>query len=820
IDPHANPIDPLIAELHAADGEDRVALRNGSRLVARLVHAVPMTDAGADVPQVNTPPGEAPTQRLELATRGTFDGLALKEASRRPPAPGEVEIRVYASGLNFRDVMNVLAMRDDPEPLGSECSGRVVRVGTGVQGVKAGDDVIAIAAGSFGSYVTTRVELVVPKPDTLSYAEAAALPLAFLTAYYALHHVARITAHDKVLIHAAAGGVGLAAVQLAQRAGAEIYATAGSPAKRECLAALGVRHAMSSRTLDFCDVLRRSQPEGVSVVLNSLAGEFISKSLDALCEDGRFLEIGKREIYSAQQVAAVKPHATYTAIDLAAIIANDPALTRQMLLEVLDTLRAGVLKPLPVQTFALDEAADAFRYMAQAKHIGKIVITQPDGNAAQDTARIRPAATYLITGGLGGLGLRTARWLVDKGARHVVLGGRSGASDEARAELHDLERGGAQIVVLQADIAQMDQVSQVLARIDQDMPPLRGVIHAAGVLDDGALLQQTWARFRTVMAAKVAGAWNLHVLTRALPLDFFVLFSSAAALFGSRGQANHAAANAFMDALAHYRRACALSALSINWGAWAQIGAAVKHHVTERAVTQGVGVIEPEQGIKILDQMLGPSGTLAFTQVGVVPFEWPEYARRFAAGAVPALLVDLISNVQPVQAGDQRQQAVVARDETGKTPPADWADRLAEAPLNRRRVLLITYVQEQAGRVLGINQNKLRERVALNEVGLDSLMAVELRNLLGSGLGLKHALPATLVFDYPSIEALAGYLEDEALPSLLVDRGAPLQEGDLSDISVVASRPAVTGVLETLEEMSDEEVDRLFAEKMKNGPAP
>ncbi len=800
-------IEQVAAELQAGGQEGRVAFRHGARHVARLARVA--YDGEPD-------PFKKPAQRLEITARGTFDSLAMRPAVRRPPGAGEVEVEVYASGLNFRDVMNVLAMRDDPEPLGSECSGRVARVGAGVSDLKRGDAIIAIAPGSFGTFVTTRAELVVPKPDPLSFEEAATLPLAFLTAHYALDRVAQVTSADRVLIHAAAGGVGLAAVQLAQRAGAEIFATAGSPAKRAYLKSIGVQHVMDSRSLDFAGEITAIRPEGVSVVLNSLAGAFIPASLSVLADGGRFLEIGKRDIWSAQQVAELKPHARYTAIDLAAIISNDPGLARHLLLEVLACVQDGALKPLPLQTFPLADAANAFRYMAQARHIGKIVIAPQEREAVTQseyfksvTGRIHGDATYLITGGLGGLGLRVAEWLVEKGARHLVLAGRSGAPDEARAVIRGLELAGASVRVVQADVSQADQVAGMLAQIDTSLPPLRGVIHAAGVLDDGSILQQDWQRFRGVMAPKADGAWHLHALTRGLTLDFFVLFSSAASLLGSRGQANHAAANAFLDALAHFRAACGLPALAINWGAWSEIGAAALRGVTHRAVAQGVGIIDPQQGIRILEQVI----RTGFAQIGVLPIDWPVFVRQFATGSVPAFLSDLAG---PAAITVAERPGRPPAKQAGAEDHAEWAHRLAQAAPNRRRALLLAYVQEQVGKVLGAKPAQLREHVALSELGLDSLMAIELRNLLSQNLGLPRALPATLVFDYPSVGALADYLDREILPPLIAELAPEQDTAGAPQIprEVAAAHDAASGMLGALEELSDEEVDRLFEEKM------
>ncbi len=777
LDPSSPPGEDgaLFEEVWSPDGEDQVAWRGDIRHVARLVRS--RLDA----------PGEAPV-RLEQSTPGVLDGLVLRAATRRRPGRGEVEIRVHAAGLNFRDVLNALAVRQDADPLGGECAGTVVAVGPGVDGLRVGDEVIAVAAGCLSTFLTTPVALVVRKPERLSFEEAGTIPLAFLTASYALDHVAKISAGDQVLIHAAAGGVGMAAVQLAQRAGAEILATAGSPEKREFLRSLGIRHVMNSRSLDFADEVReRTSGRGVDLVLNSLAGEFIPRSLSVLGAGGRFVEIGKRDIWTPERVAEFRRDVSYFVLDLAEVLTRDPAAVRPMLLQLVASVADGVLTPLPRRVFPIQEVAGAFRYMAQARHIGKIVVSP-----ARDA--VRADGSYLITGGLGGLGLLVAQWMVERGARHLVLMGRSPASDAARETLHMLEQGGATVRVVQGDVARSGDLAAALAAIGDGMPPLRGVIHSAGVLDDGVLLQQEWERFARVMAPKVEGAWHLHALTREAPLDFFVLFSSTASLLGSPGQGNHAAANAFLDALAHHRRAHGLPAVSINWGAWAEVGAAARRNVGERITMQGVSTIAPEQGLEVLARVLGGSPV----QIGVLPVFWPKFLQQFGGAGAPPLLSALAREARPP-----------ATAERAAPPPPDVLRRVAEAPRGKRRGLLLAHVRDRVIKVLGLDpSHPVGGRQPLNELGIDSLMAVELRNLLGSDLALKRALPATLVFDHPTIEALTEYLCRAVLLWEESPAGTPPSspgDGDGTD-----------DALEKIEHLSDDEVDRLFAERLRD----
>ncbi|MCA9971994.1 MAG: SDR family NAD(P)-dependent oxidoreductase, partial [Anaerolineales bacterium] len=547
----------LFDALRAPDDEDRIAFRASSRYVARLVRSV---ETAVD----KMPLPDEPFM-LDITDRGVLDNLYFKPAPRRAPEPGEVEIRVRATGLNFRDVLKGLGMYPGPlGPFGDECAGDVVAVGEGVTHLQVGDAVFGMAQGSFARYVTTTADFVVRKPDNISYADAATIPVTFLTAYYALHHVGQMQPGERALIHAASGGVGMAATQLARRAGVEVFGTA-SPRKWDVVRQMGVRHIMNSRTLDFSEqILEKTHGEGVHLVLNSLNGDFIPKSLAAMAPDGRFMEIGKVGIWSAAEVAEVRPEALYDVVFLDDVRLEEPALVRHMLHEIVAALADGSLKPLRHHLFPIEEVGDAFRFMAHAKHIGKIVVTQPADGAA-DAPLLHDNAAYLVTGGLGGLGLTVAQWMAAQGARHLVLVGRSAPSETAQGVLADLAAAGVDVHVARGDISQEADVQRILDDVNEALPPLRGIIHAAGVLDDGIISEQNWSRFARVMAPKVDGAHLLHALTRNVPLDFFVLFSSITSVLGSAGQANYVAANAYMDTLAAQRQMHGLPALSISW---------------------------------------------------------------------------------------------------------------------------------------------------------------------------------------------------------------------------------------------------------------
>jgi NAD(P)-dependent dehydrogenase (short-subunit alcohol dehydrogenase family)/acyl carrier protein len=508
-----------------------------------------------------------------------------------------------------------------------------------------------------------------------------------------------------------------------------------------------------------------------------------------LANKGFFIEIGKRDIWSNEQFAEVRPAADYFVVDLAAKMDEHPADLSPIFAEVMALLRNGELKPLPTKSFSMPQAPDAFRYMAQSLHTGKIVVTH-------HTYQVRADGTYLITGGLAGLGLLTARHLVENGARHLALVGRSSPSSVAEAAIHEMEVAGARVKTFQADVSKLDDLRLILDYLKQDMPALRGIIHAAGVLDDASLLRQEWSKFARVMAPKVDGTWLLHNLTLNEPLDFFIMYSSTAALLGSPGQSNHSAANTFMDALAHARQARGLPGLSINWGIWSQVGSAAERKADEWMHSQGVGTITPEAGMQILNQVFAH----AKPRIAVLPIDWGTYLSQFKS--TPVWLSRLAEETR--KKGKRLKAAPGAsqpKSHAARAAGNAWREQLANVPANQQRQFLLEHINVQVVKAIGLEVGQqIDPRQALNELGLDSLMAVELRNMLSSSLQLERSLPATLVFDYPTINALTDYLAQDILKM---------------ETKKPEEKPTAAGkadLLKDLENLSDDEVTRMLSQ--------
>ncbi|WP_406814829.1 type I polyketide synthase [Mycobacterium sp. M23085] len=715
----------LAGLLRARLDEPELAVRQGKLLASRLL---PWARSGHLTVPRGTDYVLAPTER------GAIDNLRLIEKEASTPAEGCVQVRVEAGGLNFREVLNVLGLYPgDPGPLGGDFAGTVTQLGEGVTGLEVGQRVYGFMQGAFASRFNVPVQLLAPIPDGLSAVAAATIPAAALTARLAFDWAA-LKPGDRVLIHAASGGVGLAAIQLAQLHGAIVFATA-STYKRATLRKLGVEYVYDSRTTDFADqILADTEGAGVDVVLNSLTNEgFIEATVRATAQHGRFVEIAKRDIWTREQMTAARPDIAYEIVALDWACVQEPEHIRRLLTEVSDGLASGEWTPLPAEIYPLSEAKTAFRRMQQARHIGKIVLQMP--------GPLQPRAdrTYLITGGLGAIGLHMAAYLAQLGAGDLVLTSRRAPDADAQRSIDDIvERYRCRIHTFAADVGDEAQVEELLARIRAELPPLAGVAHLAGVLDDALLSQQNLERFRTTLGPKAFGACHLDRMTRSDDLDFFIVSSSVSSLLGSPGQANYSTANALLDGLVAQRTARGLPATGVNFGPWAQGGMASSEAARANIGAQGLIPLEPTAALNALAEVVA-NGT---GQATVIKANWQRAAKLLGASRPPIL--DL---VLPSAAGEATGDSELLR-------------QLYEIPVAQRASFVTEFLQREVQGFLRLAQPPAATSRFL-DLGTDSLMAVELRNRLHSQFGGAFTINATAVFDYPTIGGLAEYLADQ-----------------------------------------------------------
>jgi mycoketide-CoA synthase len=735
------------------------------------------------------PPGDGPW-RVGMSSFGTFENMRLERIpdADAPLGPGQVRVALSAIAANFRDVMIALGLYPDPDAvMGIEASGVVIETTSEDGRFAIGDRVVGLFPDGTGTVAITDQRLLVKIPATWSHTAAATTTVVFATAFYALVDLARVRPGQRVLVHAAAGGVGMAAVQLARHLGLEVFGTA-SRGKWDTLRAMGFDdgHISDSRTLEFEDKFRAvTGGRGMDVVLDSLSGEFVDASLRLVAPNGVFLEMGKTDIRDAGVVAHEHPGVRYRAFDL---FESGPDRIREMLDELAGLFADDVLRPLPVTRFDVRRAPAALRYLSQARHVGKVVMTMPDAWAA---------GTVLITGATGMAGSALARHVVTKhGARHLVLVSRRGLDAPGAAELvSELRAAGAQVHVTACDAADREALAKVIADIPVQRP-LSGVIHAAGVLDDAVISSLTPDRIDQVLRAKVDAAWNLHELTRDLDVSAFVMFSSMAGLAGASGQANYAAANSFLDGLAVHRRTEGLPAMSLAWGLWDQASSmtgALGSADRARFGRDGIVAMSSDEALELMDTAL----------IVDEPFLLPAHIDlaalrvKFDNGTLPPMFVDLINAPTRRQVDDSLAAA--------KSKSA-LLQRLEGLPEDEQQAVLLDLVRSNIATVLGSSSSDaIDPDRAFQELGFDSLTAVEMRNRLKSATGLP--LSPTLIFDYPNSAALAGYMYGELVGS--AEQQAPAAAPGEAEIqrvvgAIPVKRLRQAGVLELLLALANE----------------
>ena len=722
----------LVADLlKTAHEPERILSAQGGTTVPRL-RPVPQSATGGAAPE-----GTVRTT-LAIEQTGSLDHLRWVTETLPPLDDDDVEVRVEASALNFRDLMLALGLLP-PESvaqgfagptLGLEFAGTVTRVGRRELVFRPGDRVLGYGSACFSDRVRTRRWALAPIPLTLSFEAAATIPTAFVTAWYALQHVARLRPGERVLIHGAAGGVGLAALQVARLLGADVYATVGSEEKRDFLRLLGVERLYDSRSLGFADgILRDTAGEGVDVVLNSLSGDALVRSFEVLRPFGRFIELGKRDFYENTRLGLrpFRNNVSYHGVDVDQLMRVQPELARTLLDEVIQRFMAGDFLPLPFRTFNAEQAEEAFRHMQSARHIGKIVLSYPNGipqgrhTTKQKALVLDNSAAYLVTGGLSGFGLRAAGWLVERGARHLVLLGRSGTlSDEAQTTVETWRSKGVRVDTPVCDITEAQSLARVMDDIRSTGAALKGILHAASVYEDGVARNLDAHRIATVLAPKILGTQNLYAATQGAVLDFFVLFSSATTLFGNPGQASYVAANHWLEAFARAGRKLGMPVTCVGFGPISDAGYLARNTAVRSALTERLGgrALSSSEALGLLEQALveGLSGT------AVLDFSWPVLARGLRS-AGQAKFSDLSALEQPGQARASDSASIHAR--------------LSGLSGEALHAAVLDQLRESLGVVLNMAATEVGTQVPIHTLGLDSLMAVELAVAIETGFGVR-----------------------------------------------------------------------------------
>ena len=792
----AGAADLLLVELLEPDGEDEIYVSEDARYGARM-QRVPVLET-------TTQTDNDAQLRLGFDLPGQLKNLQWQVTQGPDMATDDIEIRPQAVGLNFRDVMYTMGLLSDEAvesgfagaTLGLEVAGVVTRTGIDVTGFKPGDGVLAFAPACFSSRVVTKAGSVVHKPEAWSFEQAATVPAVFFTVYYALHYLARLQPGEKVLIHGAAGGVGIAAIQLARYLGAEVFATAGSAEKRDFVRLLGADHVMNSRDLAFADqILSVTEGQGIDVVLNSLAGEAINRNLRVLRPFGRFLELGKRDFYENTRIGLrpFKDNISYFGIDADQLMVQRPALATQLFREVMGLFAEGALRPLPFRTFPARQIVDAFRFMQQSRQIGKIVISFDEMPAVLEKGSAAAPAlssdgTYLVTGGLNGFGLKTARWLAGLGAGHLVLLGRRGEDTPGAAEAaRELEAIGVKVHIRACDVTDPKRLALVLAEIKQGLPPLRGVFHAAMVLKDATIGNLKREDFNAVMGPKIQGAWNLHQLTLDLSLDWFVLYSSATTFIGNPGQANYVAANMFLESLATYRRSRGLVAISVSWGAIGDVGYLAQNQGVKDSLQSRLGsqALDSDAALAQLGRMMATDTS----GLAVMDFKWSAL-NRF----LPAVASARFDILRRTEAGSELDTA------QGGDIQALIADRSEDEVLEIVKQL----IAEEVGVIMRIPADRLDSNQSLYDLGMDSLMGVELVVGLEKRLGI--SMPVMALSQGPTIDRIAATLTRQ-----LRGTETEQEDGDEAELRNIVLSTAS----QHAEDASDEDVDAIVREMQK-----
>ncbi|MDX3928628.1 MAG: type I polyketide synthase [Shinella sp.] len=749
-----------------------------------------------------------PTASVELATSdfsaatirqrtpSRVDSLFWEACDLPQPSADEVVVEVAAAGLNFRDVMWAMGLLPEEAleegfagaTIGMELSGKVVAIGDAVTDLSVGDAVMGIGPAAFSTHAVIRRAGLAKVPAALDLTAAASVPVTFLTAWYAIVELGRARAGETILIHGAAGGVGLAAVQIAQTLGIKVIATAGGNEKRRYLRAMGVEHVFDSRSLSFVEDVRRvTGGQGVDLVLNSLFSEAMERSIELVKPFGRFLELGKRDYYSDRKIGLrpFRRNVSYFGIDADQLPLQAPDLTKRIFEELGRLFAEGRLRALPYRSFAHSEIGDAFRLMQNAGHIGKILISPP--SAGKDRVARAPAGplrlsgegVHLVVGGIGGFGLAAAEWLASRGARRLALVTRRGIGDqETKDAVERWSKLGIAASLHACDVTDSKAVRALLEKLRAD-GPLKGVVHAAMILDDALLSNLTEDRFRKVIDVKARGASVLDSETRGDALDYFLMFSSATTFVGNPGQGNYVAANGYLEGLARRRRIEGLPGLAVGFGAIADRGYLARNDDVNDLLSRRLGntSVKAATALAMVEaHMRADPGTVEAAVMMCAPMDWT-VARSLKVVGTPLFEVPL------------RQAGSAAAGMGAES--VDLAALVENKGEAEALDLIYQLVAADMAAILRVSENTLSRDKILKDVGLDSLMAVEL------GLSFKEKtgfdMPLTSVGDSTTIDHVVRKLYEKVARSggQEEETTAPLSDADaLVEQHLDASRRA------------------------------
>jgi acyl transferase domain-containing protein/NADPH:quinone reductase-like Zn-dependent oxidoreductase/NAD(P)-dependent dehydrogenase (short-subunit alcohol dehydrogenase family)/acyl carrier protein len=749
----------LVNELLSGNTEEDVALRRDQRWVKRLEKVTLISkEENKKYKMIST---DAP---VELATPpgGKIESLYYREFDHKKPGVEEITVKVLAAAINDKGLQKVLGkipVKDMPDTYpgsipGMEVSGIITAIGDKVTSYKVGDEiVIASPFVSFKSYITVKPRQIIHihKPKTLSFAEAVIL-VPFLTVQYGLGVFARLQKGEKILIHNAADDVGLAAVQYAKWKGAEIYATANTLEKREYLKSIGIEQVMDMETLEFVKTINEiTNGYGVDVVIHSIPGEALYQHLSLLAPYGRFIQVGKKNMAENHHLPLqlLNRNIAFTAVDFDCMMPDrlDPG-RKELIPDLLEDLcrgfAQGYFQALPIEIFPAAKAVEAFKRFEQEKYIGKIVLDfhhqEVEVEAASETV-IKKDATYIITGGTRGFGLEIARWLSAEGAGHIALISRSGAqSPEAQNAIKQMKQQGTRVNAYAVDITREDDVKKLIEGISQTMPPLTGIFHLALVLDDAFIMDVNEERMARVMGAKVGGVMNLHKYTKHLPLDHFICMSSISSLIGNTGQAAYVAANAFLDAFAHYRAVHGLVATTINLGVLAETGVVSRNSdVASILASTGIRAFTTEEALQALHFIMRQKPV----QIGLFDVDWELYAQTLPKSAASSRFKTLTKTREEVNRISPKQLEIM--------------NRLTDKPAKEKQDLVEQILSEELGKILGLTPERIDLHRGINFLGVDSIMVLE----------FVRAIYKRIEFEFSPMELLRGPTISQLAISLL-----------------------------------------------------